>query len=95
MPREGGASSTPRPRGSITDVSGILGRPPHPSRRQRHVDMGDAVFRQRVDHRVDDADEAAGAAGFAAAFVPSGLDFAGEGWSPTSIGGMSSARGSA
>src|SRR5205807_5831530 len=27
--------------------------------------------------------------------VPSGLDFAGEGWSPTSIGGMSSARGRA
>jgi len=28
MPREGGASSTPRPIGSIIDVSGILGHPP-------------------------------------------------------------------
>src|SRR4030095_11486633 len=28
MPREGGASSTPRLLGSITDVSGILDRPP-------------------------------------------------------------------
>jgi len=28
MPREGGASSTPRPIGSITTASGILDRPP-------------------------------------------------------------------
>src|SRR5437764_13052015 len=32
MPREGGASSTPRLLGSITSVSGILDRPPSPSR---------------------------------------------------------------
>jgi hypothetical protein len=28
IPREGGESSTPRPYGSIADVSGILGHPP-------------------------------------------------------------------
>jgi hypothetical protein len=30
MPRESGASSTPRPIGSIAGVSGILGRPVKP-----------------------------------------------------------------
>src|SRR5713226_2988625 len=32
----------------------IPDRAPDPFRRQRHVDMGDAVFGERIEHRVDD-----------------------------------------
>ena len=43
MPREGGASGTPRPFGSIIDVSGILGHPPEPV-----IGRRDAPTRWRV-----------------------------------------------
>src|SRR5262249_35315549 len=46
---------------------GTLDRAPDLFRRQRHVDLLDAVISERVEHRVDDNGEAAGAAGFAAA----------------------------
>src|SRR6478672_4404344 len=45
---------------------GVLDRAPDPFRRQWHVDLRDAVFRQRIERRIDDADETAGAAGLAA-----------------------------
>src|ERR1043166_2506879 len=45
----------------------IPDRTPDLFRRQWHVDLLDAVFGQRIDHGIDDHDEAAGAAGFAAA----------------------------
>src|SRR5438876_6068658 len=43
--------------------------------RQRHVDMRDAVFGERIEYRVDDGGEAAGAAGFAAAFGAQRIGF--------------------
>src|SRR5258708_11710678 len=56
---------------------GIPDRAPDPLRRQRHVDMGDAVFGERIDHRADDGGEAAGAAGFPAAFFTQRTGFRG------------------
>src|SRR3984957_11802702 len=40
---------------------------PHPLRRRRHVDVADAVFRQRVDDGVHHRDQRPGASGLAAA----------------------------
>src|SRR5438270_2609303 len=48
IPREGGVSSTPRPIGSITDVSGILDRPPS---RTMTTECG-AVFSRRIASEV-------------------------------------------
>src|SRR3982074_3264861 len=51
----------------------LLAQPPRPDRlpdafgRRRHVDVADAVFRERIDDRVHDRDQRAGAARFAAA----------------------------
>src|SRR5690349_9493092 len=45
----------------------IPDRTPDLFRRQRHVDLLDAVFCERIQHGVDDHNEAAGAAGLAAA----------------------------
>ena len=44
IPRAGGVSSTPRPPGSITDVSGILDRPPQCAIAHKADDDGEHTF---------------------------------------------------
>src|SRR6266446_2906184 len=52
-------------------------RAPDALRGQRHVDMRDAVFGERIDDGIDDGGETAGAAGFAAAFGAQWIGFGG------------------
>src|SRR5450432_155069 len=73
---------------------GLLDRLPDFQRRQRGVEIPDAELAERVHNAIGDAGRPADRAGFAATLGAQRIGAAGaESSSVTSIGGMSSARG--
>ena len=74
---------------------GLLDRLPDARRRHRHLQMPDAVIRQRVDHRIGDGGSPPEVPASPQPLAPSGLLLVGTGWLATSIIGASCARGMA
>src|SRR6202007_1746911 len=89
-PRFAPASTSPRRRGEVEATRDsaptsrhlllrILNRAPDSLRGQRHGDLCDAVFGERVEHGIDQRGEATGAAGLAAVLGAQRVGFGGRG----------------